>query len=638
MKPERWQEISRIFEAAKSLAPGVRDVFVKGQCAGDRSLQQEVERLLESHRNASSNSFLGGGAADRAAPLILSGNSEDEHGERSSLQGGQEFGPYVVIDKIGVGGMGEVYLANDARLDRTVALKILPSNVSTDKRRMQRFRQEARVASSLNQPNILTIFEFGEINGQTFIATEFVDGETLRNYLRGKRLKLTEILDIAIQILAALDAAHETRIVHRDIKPENIMIRRRDHVVKVLDFGLAKLTETKPSSLGDRLDTEAATEFKTAPGTVLGTINYMSPEQTQGHGVDGRTDLWSTGIMLYEMVAGVQPFKGPTSSHTIVQILEKDPVPLGRVDASVPAELQRIVAKAMAKAPEERYQSAKDMLIDLRSLRRELDRELEIQRSAHSDMAVSAQPVVPADSTMSSASTSQLSQKRSNVTKFVIGIAAVLIVIPAVVFGVRYWRAKNSAPLPDMIPSIAQRKLTYSVTVQKYENNRPIDPPFQVAREMLFIRGYEIRLNINSPQSGYLYVFNEGPHENTEPAEFVVLFPSPTSNNGSAYINEGRKLQIPEKSWFRLDSEKGVEKVWLIFASGELRELEPARNFANEKTHGLITDVSVRDRVESFINSHLQNAAMQTRNDELKETNLTTSGDLLVHVIQLEHQ
>src|SRR6185437_5818906 len=226
-----------------SLDSEARAAYLKAQCSDDDSLRAQVEELLASHRRAGDEDFIGGLAAEAAAPLLI---DDDAAGPtRPTLTKGQQFGSYVVLDSLGAGGMGEVYLARDTRLDRTVALKVLSSDISQDKRRMQRFRQEAKVASSLNQPNILTIFEFGEVDRLTYLATEFIDGQTLRDYLRGNRLKLAEILDIAIQILAALDAAHEARIVHRDIKPENVMIRRRDHVVKVLDFGLAKLTEKR---------------------------------------------------------------------------------------------------------------------------------------------------------------------------------------------------------------------------------------------------------------------------------------------------------------------------------------------------------------------------------------------------------
>jgi serine/threonine protein kinase len=357
--------------------------------------------------------------------------------------------------------MGDVYLARVTRLDRTVALKILPPDISGDKRRMQRFRQEAKVASSLNQPNILTVYEFGEAGGLTFLATEFVDGETLREQLRGKKkLKLVDILEINIQVLAALDAAHEASIVHRDIKPENVMIRWRDHVVKVLDFGLAKVTEKRPSVLKSEYS-EAATEFKTAPGIIMGTINYMSPEQAQAGATDQRTDIWSTGVMLYEMVSGKMPFSGATSSHTIVQILEKDPLPLSK---DVPAELERIVLKAIAKDPDERYQTAKDMLIDLRSLKKRLEVQAEIERtsspSTERPAILDQPPSVPGD-------------KR----RLVITLVIVMLVVTAGIFGVNMWRSAREranasavTPTPPVPATKAERTLTYWRTVQKFKN------------------------------------------------------------------------------------------------------------------------------------------------------------------------
>ncbi|HEX6719559.1 MAG TPA: serine/threonine-protein kinase, partial [Pyrinomonadaceae bacterium] len=307
MTPERWQQVSQIFKSAISLDGEARADYLDKQCGVDDSLRAQVEKLLESHQKASADNFIGGVAAEANAELLI--DPDELQDQRPRLSKGQQLGSYVILDALGAGGMGEVYRARDSRLDRTVALKVLSRDISLDKRRMQRFRQEAKVASGLNHPNILTVYEFGDVDGLTFIATEFVDGETLRNYLHGKRLKIGEILDITIQVLSALDAAHEARIVHRDIKPENVMLRRRDRVVKVLDFGLAKVTEKRPSTMKAE-ESEAATEVKTAPGIVMGTINYMSPEQAQAGHVDERTDIWSTGVMIYEMVAGKMPFSG----------------------------------------------------------------------------------------------------------------------------------------------------------------------------------------------------------------------------------------------------------------------------------------------------------------------------------------
>jgi len=295
-----------------------------------------------------------------------------------SLASGTRLGRYEIRAKIGAGGMGEVYLAQDTKLDRKVALKILPADVAADRNRMSRFVQEAKAASALNHPNIITIHEIEQINSVNFIATEFIDGATLRERMRKAQPPLGEILDVAIQGANALAAAHTAGIVHRDIKPENIMIRL-DGIVKVLDFGLAKLTERLPP---DSVDTEAPTSFKTDPGTVIGTVVYMSPEQARGLQVDTRTDIFSLSVVLYEMVAGCLPFQGSTSSEVLASILsEKEPPPLARFARDVPAELERIVEKALRKDLEERYQTAKDMLLDLRRLKRKLEVDAEIERT-----------------------------------------------------------------------------------------------------------------------------------------------------------------------------------------------------------------------------------------------------------------
>ena len=288
------------------------------------------------------------------------------------------FAHYTIVRKIGAGGMGEVYLAHDQQLDRKVALKLLPAEVASNQERMRRFVQEAKAASALNHPNIITIYEIGETASRHFIATEFVDGETLRQRMKHGHLRLNDLLEIAIQAAGALAAAHAAGIIHRDIKPENIMVRR-DGYIKVLDFGLAKLTQPE----GSTTDTEAPTKalVDTGAGTVLGTSYYMSPEQAKGKRVNARTDLWGLGAVIYEMVAGHVPFEAETPSEVIGLILNKEPPPLARYDREAPPELERIVTKAMTKDLEERYQTAKDLLVDLKRLKRQLDLESEIERT-----------------------------------------------------------------------------------------------------------------------------------------------------------------------------------------------------------------------------------------------------------------
>lgn len=356
MTPERWQQIDQLFHAALAHAPNERPGFLVSACEGDEPLRLEVESLLTSHDHA--HSFIEQPAADVAAELV--GRS------KSRFKPGQHLRNYEIIRPLGAGGMGEVYLAQDLRLGRQIALKLLPMEFITQHDRVRRFELEARAASALNHPNIVTIHEIGQSNSFHFIATEFIDGQTLRNSMAGLvpalQMNLGEVLDIATQIASALAAAHAAGIVHRDIKPENIMLRR-DGFVKVLDFGLAKLSSQFGEAEGAMVDTN--------PGVVMGTVRYMSPEQARGWDVDFRSDIWSLGVVLYEMITGRAPFSGETPSHVIVSILEKEPRALSQF-GDVPPELQRIVSTTLKKSRSSRYQNASDLLFDLKSLRQDL--------------------------------------------------------------------------------------------------------------------------------------------------------------------------------------------------------------------------------------------------------------------------
>ena len=315
-----------------------------------------------------------------------------------TIAAGTKLGRYEIRSHLASGGMGEVYMAQDTKLDRKVALKILPGTVATDRGRMIRFVQEARAASALNHPNILTIYEIEQIDSVNFIATEFIDGETLRQRMRDAPMKLAEMLGIAIQAVSALVAAHAAGIIHRDIKPENVMLRK-DGIAKVLDFGLAKLTERVTPELVDA-DAPTRAVVKTGPGMVMGTAIYMSPEQARGMVVDARTDIFSLGVLIYEMVAGRLPFEGSTTNEILASILnDKEPSPLARYARQVPPELERIVEKALRKDRERRYQTVKDMLLDLQSLKQHQEVEAELERSRPPDMSGGQTVVSGASST-----------------------------------------------------------------------------------------------------------------------------------------------------------------------------------------------------------------------------------------------
>ncbi len=366
MQAERWQQIDQLFHLALAQEANRRADFLAEECDGDDSLRTDVEALIASHEQA--QSFIERPASDLAAEILAQG----EHG----LIAGQAVGSYEIVSTLGVGGMGEVYLAQDMRLRRQVALKVLPSQFTINPDRVRRFEQEALAVSALNHPNIVTIHEIGRDKGSQFIVTEFVDGQTLRQRMANTAINLPEALDISIQVTGALAAAHASGIVHRDIKPENIMLRT-DGYVKVLDFGLAKLTET--SSIASNPDNTTLAKVQTNYGLVMGTAAYMSPEQARGLGIDARTDIFSLGVVLYEMIAARAPFEGATISDVIATILRQEPAPLGQFSLAVPVELEWMMKKALAKDREERYQTIKELQIDLRRLKQELELQAKLE-------------------------------------------------------------------------------------------------------------------------------------------------------------------------------------------------------------------------------------------------------------------
>ena len=368
MTPERFQLISEIYHRALECEPEDRVAFLDQHCGRDRELRREVEMLLT------------GGKTAEAALLSMAMKEAvkrlSDETPRSLV--GETLDHYQVLSILGVGGMGEVYKARDINLGREVAIKLLPSSSPSGSERMRLVR-EARAASALNHPNILTIHEIEKFNEHHFIVAEFIQGETLRQRLERGRIQLGEALKIAIQVASALSAAHAAGIVHRDIKPENIMLRR-DDLVKVLDFGLAKLTDA--TSLTTTPDEPTMEWFRTDANVVLGTSSYMSPEQTRGLPIDARTDIWSLGVVLYEMVTGKLPFAGSTKSDVLVAILGKEPPEL--TDEPIPQKnaLKRILDKALNKDRDARYQTAAELLDDLRALKEKVETQTTAGRIA----------------------------------------------------------------------------------------------------------------------------------------------------------------------------------------------------------------------------------------------------------------
>ena len=364
MTPAQLETIEEIFHAALDQKPDQVARFVDTACAGDELLRRKVEALLASHQQA--GSFIETSTIGVATRIIES--------EQADLLVGQTFGHYKISKRIGSGGMGEVYLATDMTAGRKAALKLLPMRFTGDSNRLKRFQQEARAVVALNHPNILTVYEIGEDHSTHYIASELIEGETLRQRLARGRMELSEAVDVAIQVASALAAAHEAGIVHRDVNPGNIMLRP-DGYVKVLDFGIAKLAEQEaPATMPKE---EALLLVETNLGSILGTVPYMSPEQACGVTADKRTDIWSLGVVLHEMVTGGTPFIGDTPREVMTSIREKEPPPLTSYNGQTPPELQQIITKALRKEQRERYQSASEMLQALKNLRRKLEAKLE---------------------------------------------------------------------------------------------------------------------------------------------------------------------------------------------------------------------------------------------------------------------
>src|SRR5271163_1563621 len=359
MNPERRQKVESVFQKVLDADEGRRASVLEDSCAGDEELRRQVEWLLAQHQKA--GEFIGtpefATSSDSPAPPPSPSRGPDSAG----IPANSVVGHYRVMGKIGSGGMGVVYEAEDIRLRRRVALKFLPDEIAGHPQALQRFRLEARAASALNHSNSCTIHEIDEVDSRVFIAMELLEGRTLKQTISGKPLPLETVIDFGIQIAGAINAAHSKGIVHRDIKPANIFVLKQRRI-KVLDFGLAKLTRREPNS------DETGMTDGTEPGMVMGTVGYMSPEQLRGLAVDGRTDIFAFGAILYEMLAGRRAFERPTSSETMAAILNEDPPALSEFAPNAPAALTLVVKRCLEKDAEQRFQSASDLAFALQAL------------------------------------------------------------------------------------------------------------------------------------------------------------------------------------------------------------------------------------------------------------------------------
>jgi eukaryotic-like serine/threonine-protein kinase len=423
MANESWDQVKEIFDRALRYKSDERAEFLKQACT-DEGVRREVESLLSSFDRA-----------DRFLQKPIVEIAEASTIQKSALNKGQTLGPYRILELLGTGGMGEVYLAEDTRLGRKLAIKLLNERAESEVN-LQRFFQEARSASALNHPNILTIYEIGQTGATHFIATEYIDGETLRDKLKRGQLDLSQTLDIAIQIANALSAAHSYNIIHRDIKPENVMVRQ-DGLVKLLDFGLAKLTA--PPTLGS--ENETVVQVRTSPGLIMGTAAYMSPEQARGKDTDARTDIFSFGVVVYEMATRHQPFCGDTTSDLLAAILKSEPPLPTDFNPEIPPELEEIIVKALRKNREERFQRASDLLPQLKELKQELEFSAKSKRS--SDVSRKEKHATTA---VEKPHTSRTQNLATLSTRHWAGASVVLGIIMLALIGIGYWLYSNRAP------------------------------------------------------------------------------------------------------------------------------------------------------------------------------------------------
>ena len=636
MDTGRWQQIDRLLDEALGRAPEERADFLAEACGSDAELRREVELLLAAHGR--SGDFMEGQAIDLAARLYAEGEA---------VERGRRVGRYEVESLLGRGGMGEVYLARDTELRRPVALKVVSAELDGGHDPLHRFEQEALAASALNHPNIMTVYEFGCVEPLHYIASEFIDGVTLRQRLHAGPIGVAEALDVAIQVASALSAAHAVGIIHRDIKPENLMLRP-DGYVKVLDFGIAKFTSHRAAAT----DTQAATQrlFKTATGLLVGTVNYMSPEQARGLQVDPRTDIWSLGCVLYEMCAARPPFGGATSGDVLVSVLDREPPELAQVSEDVPVELSSVVAKALRKDRAERYANADEFGRELKSLKRRLETgELP---------ARAPQAAAPPATELQSAAGAELPAYAETVTRIAVRPTdgadvkkrkrplAIALVAAALLLAVGVWaytrrattqEGKAEAPADSkvVVPAAPERALAYSLTVQKYREGKPFEQPFDLGGEILFEKDYRVRLNVRSWQDGHLYILNERPTTQGG-AAFNVLFPSPTANGGSSFITTDTKVRIPGESWFSFDAEEGTETVWLVWSLEEKPELEALKRYANPTDRGEVADAEL-PALQRFLKIHAAAPPEVSKGEGGRETIVRVRGDLLAHALKLQH-
>ncbi|HVS83212.1 MAG TPA: serine/threonine-protein kinase [Pyrinomonadaceae bacterium] len=563
-------------------------------------------------------------------------------------------GRYLIEKELGHGGVGAVYLARDQRLhDKPVVVKVLLEESLRDEWVMQKFQQEREALARVDHPGVVGILDTGELpDGKPYIVMQYVEGMALRDAIKSKPegMDLERVASIIKQIGAALSAVHEKKIYHRDLKPENIMLQalgRGDEQVKIVDFGIAKIRESviAPSTI-----TGAAT---------AGTIVYMSPEQLRGERISAASDIYALGVIAYEMVTGRRPFNPDTIAH--LSDMQREGVRAKPADLRprLPEEAERLILRALAFDPQVRQQNAGEFGDALASALMNEDETLKLRREEPVVIPPTQRSVEPPSPDPQSVDRSaktlvtpfeparihthdqpialpvepEVQKRRWPKLAIALMLAVALAVGGYLVISKRQSLFGNGAKTTPLTPA-AQRSLVYSLTVQKMRDGKPYKEPFESSGQEVFENGYKFRLNLSSPQSGYLYVFNEGAPEKDN-TDFTIIYPTPLTNKGSAKVDADQTVQT---NWNTFAGETGTEHFWIVWSATAVTQLESARDEAFKNKEGAITDAAMVRNVKEFLAKH-SDPKPETNKDTVKQqTDVRANGDLLVKQLELEHR
>ena len=636
MDSQRWHRLGEIYHSAIPLSRSERAAFLTSACSGDYDLQQEIESLLQA--DDSSGAFLEAPAFELGLKILsdenLAGGGTATAGDElpDKLVGRLLNDRYLVEQQLGQGGVGAVYVARDLKLhNRQVVVKILLERSLKNEWVTLKFQQEKEALARIDHPGVVGIVDTGELeNGEPYIVMQYIDGISLRETIKAQPegINVDRVASIIKQAGSALSAVHERNIYHRDLKPENIMLQRLsrgEEQVKILDFGVAKVKE---SLIASSTVTDAAS---------AGTVSYMSPEQLRAQKISAASDVYSLGVIAYELVTGRRPFKAQTAAH--LAEMQREGVRAKPADLCplLSQEAEQIILKALAFDPQDRYQNASEFGNALaHALINEESSITVLGRSAESSSEMPpetiATPFEPAVGNVSPRMVSptpvDLKEQKRDWPKIAGALAFIAILLAGGLILIKRQSLIGNNPNTGD-GNMAQRTLAYWLTVQKMRDGKPYQEPFQSSGQEIFESDYKFRLNISSSQSGYLYVFNDGPDELT------IIYPTPNTNNGSPKLDAD---QITQTNWNTFAGKTGTEKLWIVWSASAVKELEAAKDVAFNTSEGALSEDAMVKTVREFLISHSDPKLESAKDTARQRTNIRGVGDVLVKRVELEHR